>query len=303
MAATLHSLSSVRGRILSTGAEAMQRLVARPSLPLIINSAAVLLLASSAAQWTWELVPIPVPDLPRVAVAATSDGDSFDLQALLAAHLFGQAAMETALAATSVEQIPTSSLNFVLTGVVAAGADSLALIRVNDEPESPFAVNEQITHGVILRAVYPDRVIIERRGHTEALLLEQNAAPAGETPATSPAANTVPGIQPGATQNSYTVNRDFASNELSNPDVFRQALIIPNAAGGFLVRQIKPGSVYEKLGLRVGDIIRKVNGREVNTIDEVLRVYQQLGGVQKAGDIELEIMRGGQPEQLRYSVQ
>jgi hypothetical protein len=44
-----------------------------------------------------------------------------------------------------VAAIPTSNLDSVtsiqsLTGVVAAGSESLALIRVNNEPETPFAV-------------------------------------------------------------------------------------------------------------------------------------------------------------------
>ncbi len=287
--------------------ERARQIGARLPMPTILNIAAVLLLSSGMAKWTWQLFPPPAAALPQDTLpAAVSDG-KIDLQALLAAKLFGepvQAAVPTV--ETPVNQIPATALNLVLTGVVAAGPDSLALIRVNEEPETPFAVGEEITRGVMLRAVHADRAIILRRGQVEALLLEDNSAGGAEIAGTR-AAPTTPrdttGIQPGNSTNSFTVDREYATSQMTNPEFLRQALIVPNAGGGFLVRQITPGSVYEQLGLKVGDVIRKANGRTLSTMEDALRLYQQIGGVEKVGEVELEVLRGGRPEQLRYTVQ
>jgi general secretion pathway protein C len=270
-------------------------------LPTVLNVAALLLLTSSLAQWTWQVVPGPAVPGPQRTVSTPAETGSYDLQTLLAANLFGQPVRPAEPAQTPVTAIPTSTLDLTLTGVVAADTDSLALIRVNNEPETPFAIGDQIAHGVTLRAVYPDRAIIQRRDLTEALLLEDKSAGLGDSaagfaPSTASPIDSTDG-------SSFRVNREFVADQLRNPDIFRQALIVPNAGGGFLVRQIQPGSLYEKLGLKVGDVIRKVNGRNINSVDEVLRLYQEFGGVDAIADVELEVLRGGRPEQLNYTVQ
>jgi general secretion pathway protein C len=270
-------------------------------LPTVLNVAALLLLTSSLAQWTWQVVPTPAVPGPQRTVSAPAETGTYDLRALLDTNLFGQAARFSEPTQTPVTAIPTSTLDLTLTGVVAAEAESLALIRVNKDPETPFAIGDQIAHGVTLRAVYPDRAIIQRRELTEALLLEDKSAGLGDAAAV-PAPSSAGAIN-STGDNSFRVNRDFVADQLRNPDIFRQALIVPNAGGGFLVRQIQPGSLYEKLGLKVGDVIRKVNGNDINSVDEVLRLYQELGGVDAVADVELEVLRGGRPEQLRYTVQ
>ena len=154
--------------------------------------------------------------------------------------------------------------------------------------------------------MYPDRAIIERRGVTEALLLEDAAAsllkaPVAERPA-SPTRAGGGGIQAQG-NNTFTIDRVTLNEQLRDQDLFRQALMVPNAGGGFLVRQIQPGSLYEKLGLKVGDVIRGVNGRSINTVDQVLEVYQQLGGVDELTGVQLEVMRAGRIQQLQYTIQ
>lgn len=270
-------------------------------LPTVLNVAALLLLTSSLAQWTWQVVPAPAVPGPQHTVSAPAETGTYDLRALLDTNLFGQAPRFPEPTQTPVTAIPTSTLDLTLTGVVAAEAESLALIRVNKEPETPFAIGDQIAHGVTLRAVYPDRAIIQRRELTEALLLEDMSAGLGDA-APIPIPSSAGAIA-STGDNSFRVNREFVADQLRNPDIFRQALIVPNAGGGFLVRQIQPGSLYEKLGLKVGDVIRKVNGNDINSVDEVLRLYQEFGGVDAVADIELEVLRGGRPEQLRYTVQ
>lgn len=288
---------------LRTWMEKARHFSGRLPVPTILNIAALLLLSAGMAKWTWQVFPPPTSALPQAALPAASDG-RIDLEALLAAKLFGEVAGVPTVE-TPVNQIPATALNLVLTGVVAAGPDSLALIRVNEDPETPFAVGEEITRGVVLRAVHADRAIIHRRGQVEALLLEDNSAGIGDVTGAPTAAtpNENKGIQPGNSANSFTVDRDYAAAQMTNPEFLRQALIVPNAGGGFLVRQITPGSVYEQLGLKVGDVIRKANGRTLSTMEDALRLYQQIGGVEKVGEVELEVLRGGRSEQLRYMVQ
>ncbi len=291
----------------STGVETLENLWQRAQgllttrwFPLAVNLLALLLLAWGLANWTWVLfkpvVPVVVPDSNTAAPVATV---SFDSQALLAAHLFGQAPV--AAPTQSINDIPISSLNLVLTGVVAAGGESYALISVNGQNQEPFAVGQEIpTTGAILQAVYPDRAILTRNGVSESLMLEGMAkalsdVSGGEEPEAAPLAIQQPG------HNQYMLPREIITEQLRKPqELFSQALMVPNAGGGFLVREIQPNSLYEKLGLRVGDVLRSVNGKPINTVDDAMKVYQ---AVSNARNIQVEVVRGGRSEQLTYNLQ
>jgi general secretion pathway protein C len=104
--------------------------------------------------------------------------------------------------------------------------------------------------------------------------------------------------------NQFSVDRGQLTQQMQKPEFLSQALIVPSAGGGFLVREIKPGSLYEKLGLKVGDIIRTVNGQSINSIEDVMRIYQQMGGGdQSAAQVDIEVSRAGKPQRLQYSLQ
>ena len=291
------------GEWLAAGWQRAEWLASRRWFPVVINIGALLLLAYGLATWTWALfrpqVPQVMPENARQAPMAAT----FDVQSLLASQLFGQAPLGAA--SQSLENIPISSLNLVLSGVVSAGGASIALISVNGQPQEPFAIGQEITGGAVLQAVYPDRALLMRGGVTESLMLEgmSKGLPDVMVPdeeAGAPPVRSYPGIVERG-QNQYQVPRNLITEQMRKPqEIFTQALMVPNAGGGFLVREIQPGSLYEKLGLRIGDVIRSVNGRPVNTVDDAMQAYQR---VSNQRDVRVEVVRGGQPTTLQYSFQ
>jgi general secretion pathway protein C len=97
--------------------------------------------------------------------------------------------------------------------------------------------------------------------------------------------------------NRYKVERDQLTAQMRTPDFFRQATMRPFAGGGFLVSQIQPGSLYEKLGLRVGDVVKGFNGQPINSMEDAMRLYQQMTNLPS---VQMEIMRGGKSEYIYY---
>jgi len=68
---------------------------------------------------------------------------------------------------------------------------------------------------------------------------------------------------------------------------------------GLSVNNIKRNSIFSKMGLRNGDIIQGVNGKNIKTVDDVMSLYQQLNSV---SDIDLEIKRRGKPMTMQYQI-
>lgn len=309
MSSTTSGLSSASGEeLLQRVTTFLQKVSASRWFIPALNLVALLTLTAGMAHWTWLLWKPPLPQVVPQPAAVAAPMEQFDPQPLLAANVFGQA---PPAAGQSLDSIPISSLNLVLTGVAGFGGVSFALIGANGQPQMPFTIGEEVLNGVILRSIYADRVILERGGVSEALMLEGMAQlppeltvdglPVVREAAPAPA---VPGPDLGirqSTPNTYTVPRSALDAQLKQPQEFlSQALAVPNPGGGFLMREIQPGSVYEKLGLQAGDVIRSVNGQPVNTIEDAMRLYTQSKGTR---NVRLEIVRSGRPEMLQYNVQ
>jgi general secretion pathway protein C len=276
----------------------------RQWLPGILNGGVLLLLTASLAQWTWLLAKPPLPALVVAPPAAVTATGTFALQPLLAAHLFGQVSQE--LSGGRLDNLPISSLNLILTGVIASGSGGYALISVNGQPEEPFAVGQTVTGNAVLQAVYPDRVVIRRSGALESLMLEGAEKPQASEASSSPSpmAHRASGSSANMVQqtgaNRYVVERDQLAAQMRTPDFLRQATVVPANGGGFQVRQIQAGSIYEKLGLHSGDVIMSINGQPVRTAEDAIRLYQQLPSL---NSVQMEIVRNGSPQNLYYQLE
>lgn len=280
--------------------EHVEQWLAKRWVPVLVNLIALALLCFTLAQGTWRLLTLPAASDATPAVGAANETNDYNLQALLSANLFGHAA-PTTKAAESLETIPLSSLNLVLSGVMVTPAGSFALISSDGGPELPFGIGQDIVAGVSLYAVYADRVLIQRGGATESLMLKDAGPnlPDGSVVTASPPRPSGAGTRRRGETN-YAVSRQELTQQMQKPDFLTQALMVPNAGGGFLVREIQPGSVYEKLGLRVGDVIQSVNGQPVNTMEDVMRLYQQFDS---ATNVSMNVRRAGRTETLVYNFQ
>jgi len=271
----------------------------RQWLPRVLNAGMLLLLTASLAQWTWLMTKPPLPALMVAPPAATAS--TFALEPLLSAHLFGQVSQE--LTGGRLDNLPVSSLNLVLTGVIASGNGGYALISVNNQAEEPFAVGQTITGNAVLQAVYPDRVVIRRNGALESLLLTgvENAPTQAPSLPPRPAAFKPPGNSANVVQqtgnNRYTVERDQLAAQMRTPEFLREASVVPVNGGGFQVRRIQPGSIYEKLGLHSNDVIKSINGQPVRSAEDAIKLYQQLPSL---NSVQMEIVRNGGPQTLYY---
>lgn len=281
------------GRQLNILWERVQALLSKRWVPTVVNLGALLILITAVVSWAWSVFKPP----PAPAVATSSRAETLNLQPLLDAHLFGRSARGPG---GSMESIPISSLNLVLMGVVAAAAGGYAMISVDGRAQESYAVGQEIIGGAVLQSVLADRVLLQRGGVTESLMLQDTIKPLeGVSTYVPPLTQHRPPIQQQG-EKQFQVTREEVNKQMRSPDFLSQARLVPNPGGGFLVREIKAGSVYEKLGLRLGDVIRAVNGTPVNNADDAMKFYQQLA---ELSNVRLEIVRAGQIEQLQYNLQ
>ena len=81
-----------------------------------------------------------------------------------------------------------------------------------------------------------------------------------------------------------------------------QARAIPHfengQPAGYKLIQIVPGSVYEKLGLKNGDVLSGVNGEPIT---DPARAFELLSQLKTASQLELTVKRDGQMSNRSYN--
>ncbi len=89
------------------------------------------------------------------------------------------------------------------------------------------------------------------------------------------------------------------------PELLQQARAVPvmGANGqveGFNLVDIMPGSIYEKLGLKKGDIIKSVNGEKIDSPGKAMDMYNALRS--GSSSIQIGIGRSGADQNLNFSI-
>lgn len=104
--------------------------------------------------------------------------------------------------------------------------------------------------------------------------------------------------------NEYQIDREMLNEQLADLNkLARQARVIPHyrdgQAQGYKLVGVRPGSLYSHLGVRSGDILKGVNGEEVNSPNKALELFEKL---KSTDNVTLEVERRGKPVALEYNI-
>jgi type II secretory pathway component PulC len=231
-----------------------------------------------------------------------------------AAFLGADAPMGTAAQARAGGQarasLPRTALPMALVGVMVDSTESsgsACLIRCaypKARTGASFLEAGEIACDLAeVREIRLDAVVVRNQltGQVELLPL-QSGTSEDETrsrdaaPAPEPAVvRTSPGIVSvdvaKASVDHYLLNlTDLLSSAQATPR-FKDVAGGQGAIEGFELRQIRAGSVVEKVGLRNGDVIVEVNGETLDGLPTVMRLF---GQAQTMGQATVTVLRGGQ---------
>ena len=268
--------------------------------------------------------PVDVDTAGRGAVYAVRDQDrqwnpAADAEAVLSRNLFGSrvTASEGGAEAAPVEgteALPESDLPLSLLGTVVhvSGDRSFAIIQENTSREQNlYYPGDAVIDGVTVQSVGRNRVVLLRGGRVEVLekTEERVAAPPRRRP--TRARPTAAAAKKGAditvrkvAENSFVMDRREVEGVLQDFNkLLTQVRVVPHFANGepdgFKIFNIRPNSLFMKMGMVNGDIIKRVNGLEISGPEQALQMFQQLKDESR---ITLDLERFRKNLTLQYEI-
>jgi general secretion pathway protein C len=106
-----------------------------------------------------------------------------------------------------------------------------------------------------------------------------------------------------ATPRNMTLSKKAVSENLNDlKSIMNQAVVRPSLSEGvqegYIISNIAPNSLYEKMGLQNGDIIIDINNKPIQSADNLL---QTVNLMQSGGNVTLNVKRNGKIETINYS--
>ncbi|GAB6063678.1 type II secretion system protein GspC [Deferrisoma palaeochoriense] len=208
---------------------------------------------------------------------------------------------------------PLPPLNLTLLGtVVVEGAPSFAVIQDGAEVK---VVREgaEVAEGATLVQVLSDRVRIRRGGSEEEILLFQPKAqaradrsrrPPPSQPASEPETPASDDTVQKVAEDKWVIDaREIEQAQENMSQLLTQIRVVPNFTDGqpdgFKVFAIRPGSLFAKIGLQNGDVIKRINGIEIQGPEQAFEAYQRL---KDETTIQIDLVRRNQNQTFTYEI-
>ena len=240
---------------------------------------------------------------PLTSTKENSDKSLTDYAVISKRNVFGAAQIQNSTPTPS-EPLKKTDLSLRLVGThIGGGSPPFAIIEDTKKREQDiFDIDQTIFGQAKLTKIESERVQIEHGGEAEWLFLEESGFGGGGPPA---GALTSTFDTPSADQTEFTVTQEELDDALANlPVLLSQARAVPYFRGGKSIGMrlfaIRKGSLYEKLGLKNGDIITSVNENSLSDPAQALKIFEELKSEQ---EIDVEVERNQRKMGLSYSIE
>lgn len=205
-----------------------------------------------------------------------------------------------------------TTLPFALVGTLILQDELKSIATLEDKAASmiyPVRIDDEVPSKIRIIKVEPYKVVFLNlaSGRREFVDLPHDGAPSLIAPKAA-----TPGKPGGAVgagiekvnSTTFNVARTEVDKALADLNqVLTQARAIPNIengqASGYKLFQIVPGSIYDKLGLQNGDVIKGLNGQPVN---DPGKAFEMLNELKTSSFLELSVMREGKTSNFSYNI-
>ena len=265
----------------------------------------------------------PPPPAPRAAAAAPPSREWSDRQAILDRNLFQVSTLlpeapEPEQTEVPEEELEATRLPLRLLGTVASDTPASAWAAIEDQQNRKqivVRVNDRVLDKAQVLRIDRRRIVLQNGAKREELALDEDET-AGVQVRSAPRRPVAAAAPPPAAEDlrdrirrlsdsSFQVDRAQVEETMRNPaELFSEARILPKYDNGQMVgvqlSSIKPGSLFEEIGIQNGDTVTQVNGITVTSPQDSAALLKELT---ESTDFQVSVQGSdGQSRTLQYSI-
>ena len=194
------------------------------------------------------------------------------------------------------EKLEVTNLKLVLWGTVTGDSEVYAVIEDKKvRQQSLYQVGDSI-QGAKLKKILRHEVILTYQGKDQVLEMETDRKNVSKSRLGRPVKKT--------NFNQSPVRKAIIDNPQDNIGVImKQVKFRPHFTegepDGLMVYGIRPNSIFRKMGLRNGDIIKDINGTPIVSAEDASSLFSE---IEDADDAKVTLFRRGKVKELFYKV-
>ncbi len=195
-----------------------------------------------------------------------------------------------------------TDLDLTLWGTIVAGEMNSRAIIVEKKTRKQklYKIGDPIQTAT-LKHILRNKVILNVNGRDEVLEIEQKkGAKSSRQDRSSRKKNMA-----STSSKDIAIKRSLIDESMKNLNsLMKDVRIRPHfkngESDGLIVSGIKSGSVFKKLGLRNGDIIMGVDGSQIESVDDAMKLYS---GLKDMENMKVDIKRRGRVQTLNFNIE
>ncbi len=209
--------------------------------------------------------------------------------------------------AVDLDALEETKLQLKLWGTVSGDSESTyAVIEDTQKREQNlYRVGDSIQNATI-KMILREKIVLVVEGTDEVLAMEEvgaSGAPAMMAARGRPMPINVATAAPTMDQR-ISLQRSMIEDAFQDVNkLMTEVAITPHMQDGrpegLAFNNIRPNSIFRRMGLRNGDILVGVNGEEIQTVEDAMQLYTNL---RSASEVQLQIKRRGQDRNIIYNL-
>jgi general secretion pathway protein C len=206
-----------------------------------------------------------------------------------------------------IDKLKETNLKLKLWGTVT-GQNKRAYAVIEDSKareQNLYRAGDSIQNAVV-KLILREKVVLRVGKSDEILTMEEMRASRGGRSSRAKTGSSSPTRLP---VSSYPRKIRLKGNQIQKAmenlgQLMEQANLRPHIVdgqpAGISITGIKPNAIFRKMRLRNGDVITGVNGSSIESVEDAVKVVEQLSS---GSDIQLQIKRRGREQSLDYSIE
>jgi type II secretory pathway component PulC len=200
-------------------------------------------------------------------------------------------------------------VKLVNTVVLQDSVKSVASVQVRNSPAEQFREGENLSSLAKIDKIERLRIILKNLESGECEFIESdeaNSAPAQISIMNHNKAQDFKKNKPGIENdgNNFKISKKIIDEQLKDlAGLLTQAraikIVNPDNTLSFKIVEIEPGGIFSTLGIQNEDIIKQIDGKQIESMNQIMGLFSKLKNINK---LNLSIERGGSSQELNYSI-